>query len=97
MQYRPGRHGGEGFLGHKRARNTGARLIASMSKKKGIDVTVRFTSGWSVERMIDFAEGMLLRDYEFLEHQESPKDHISDLGTCLSKQARGIRSHCPEG
>ena len=49
-----------------------------MSKKKGIDVTVRFTSGWSVERMIDFAEGMLLRDYEFLEHQELPKDHISE-------------------
>ncbi len=65
-------------LGHKRARNTGARLIASMSKKKGIDLTVRFTSGWSVKRMIDFAEGMLLRDYEFLEHQESPKDHISE-------------------
>ena len=64
-------------LGHNRARNTGARLISSMSKKKGIDVTVRFTSGWSVKRMIDFAEGMLLRDYEFLEHQESPKDHIS--------------------
>ena len=65
-------------LGHKIARNTGARLIASMSKKKGIDVTVRFTSGWSVKRMIDFAEGMLLRDYEFLEHQESPKNHISE-------------------
>ena len=31
-------------LGHKRARHTGARLIASMSKKKGIDVTVRFLS-----------------------------------------------------
>ena len=47
-------------LGHNRARNTGARLISSMSKKKGLDVTVRFTSGWSGKRMIDFAEGMML-------------------------------------
>ena len=63
-------------LGHKRARNTGARLIVAMSKKKGVDVTVRFTSGWSTKRMIDFAEGMMLRDYEFLEHQEPPEGHI---------------------
>ncbi|MEC8874919.1 MAG: leucyl aminopeptidase [Candidatus Thermoplasmatota archaeon] len=65
-------------LGHKRVRNTGARLISTMSKKKGLDITVRFTSGWSGERMIDFAEGMMLRDYEFLEHQEIDKEHITD-------------------
>ncbi len=65
-------------LGHNRARNTGARLISSMSKKKGLDVTVRFTSGWSGKRMIDFAEGMMLRDYDFLEHQESPEGYIAD-------------------
>ena len=65
-------------LGHKRSRNTGARIIASMSKKKGLDVTVRFTSGWPSKRMIDFAEGMMLRDYEFLSHQEIPDDHIGD-------------------
>ena len=70
--------GGKASLGHKRARNTGARLIAAMSKKKGLDVTVRFTSGWSTKRMIDFAEGMMLRDYEFLEHQEVPEDHIAE-------------------
>jgi len=59
------------------ARNTGARIIATMSKRKGCDITVRFTKGWSSERMIDFAEGMMLRAYEFLEHQEVPEDHIS--------------------
>ncbi len=70
--------GAKESLGHKRARDTGARLIASMSKKKGLDVTVRFTSGWSSARMIDFAEGMMLRDYEFLSHQEVPESHIED-------------------
>ena len=70
--------GSKESLGHKRARNTGARLIAAMSKKKGLGVTVRFTSGWSARRMIDFAEGMMLRDYEFLEHRELPKEHISE-------------------
>ena len=70
--------GEKGDLGHKRARDTGARCIAVMSKRKGLDVTVRFTSGWTSERMIDFAEGMMLRDYEFLEHQEADEDHIAD-------------------
>ena len=65
-------------LGNKRARNTGARSIAGMSKRKGLDVTVRFTSGWTSEHMVDFAEGMMLRDYEFLEHQEVDAEHIAD-------------------
>tara|TARA_B100000959_G_C14994495_1_gene629578 strand:- start:6002 stop:7525 length:1524 start_codon:yes stop_codon:yes gene_type:complete len=70
--------GDKSSLGHKRARNTGARLIAAMSKKKGLRVTVRFTSGWSIERMIDFAEGMMLRDYEFLQHQEVDESHVTE-------------------
>ena len=65
-------------LSHGMARNTGARVMASLSKKKGLSVCVRFTSGWTGERMIDFAEGMMLRDYEFLEHQEIDDDHIVD-------------------
>ena len=28
--------------------------------------------------MVDFAEGMMLRDYEFLEHQKKPDDHIEE-------------------
>ncbi|MEC7756420.1 MAG: leucyl aminopeptidase [Candidatus Thermoplasmatota archaeon] len=68
-------------LGHKRARNIGARLISAMSKKKGTEVTVRFTSGWNSERMNDFAEGMMLRDYEFLEHQEVPDEYIDEPWT----------------
>ena len=63
-------------MSHKMARNAGARLISSLSKKKGTDLTVRFTTGWTGDRMVDFAEGMMLRDYEFLEHQEKPDDHI---------------------
>ena len=65
-------------LGHRLARNTGARVMASLSKKKGLSVCVRFTSGWSSDRMLDFAEGMMLRDYEFLEHQEVDDGHIAD-------------------
>ena len=70
--------GDKDTLDHKVARDTGAKVIASLSKKKGVDVTVRFTSGWTGERMLDFAEGMMLRDYEFLEHQEVPDDHIDE-------------------
>ena len=70
--------GNKESMGHKIARNAGARLVAAMSKKKGLEVSVRFTSGWSTKRMIDFAEGMMLRDYEFLEHQEPPKGHIDE-------------------
>ena len=65
-------------LDHRTARDTGAKVIASLSKKKGVGVTVRFTSGWTGERMLDFAEGMMLRDYEFLEHQELPDDHVDE-------------------
>nr|MCS5555686.1 hypothetical protein [Arenicellales bacterium] len=68
--------GKRGEFGHRKARNIGARVIASLSKKKGLSVTVRFTSGWSSERMVDFAEGMMLRDYEFLEHQKVDDEHI---------------------
>ena len=65
-------------MSHKKARNAGARLISSLSKKKGTDLTVRFTTGWDGDRMVDFAEGMMLRDYDFLEHQEKPDDHIEE-------------------
>ena len=65
-------------MSHKMARNAGARLISSLSKKEGTDLTVRFTTGWNGDRMVDFAEGMMLRDYDFLEHQEKPDDHIEE-------------------
>jgi len=70
--------GGRDDLGHKKARNTGAKVIASMKKEKGLEITVRFTSGWTSKRMVDFAEGMMLRDYEFLEHQEIKDNHVTD-------------------
>ncbi|MGB0832826.1 MAG: M17 family peptidase N-terminal domain-containing protein, partial [Candidatus Thalassarchaeaceae archaeon] len=65
-------------LGHRQSRNTGARVMSSLSKAKGLEICVRFTSGWTIERMVDFAEGMMLRDYEFLEHQQVSDDHISE-------------------
>ena len=70
--------GARDSLTHKIARNTGARTISSLSKKNGVGITVRFTSGWTADRMLDFVEGMMLRDYEFLEHQELPDEHIND-------------------
>ena len=36
----------------KLIRNTGARTISILSKKKGVDITVRFTSGWNLENML---------------------------------------------
>ena len=63
---------------HKIFRNTGARVIASLSKKRGTMVKVRFTKGWNLEMMNNFAEGMMIRDYEFLEHQDLDDDHISE-------------------
>ena len=62
----------------KLIRNTGARTIAVLSKKKGVDITVRFTSGWNVENMLLFAEGMMLRDYSFDNHKMADKDGCLD-------------------
>ena len=64
-------------FGHRKARNIGARVMAALSKKNGLALTVRFTSGWSSERILDFAEGMMLRDYEFLEHQGIDDEHVT--------------------
>ena len=47
-------------------------------RKKGIDITIRFTSGWNLENMLIFAEGMMLRDYSFDEHKKSDEEKISD-------------------
>ena len=51
--------GARDSLTHKIARNTGARTISSLSKKNGVGITVRFTSGWTADRMLDFVEGMM--------------------------------------
>ena len=65
-------------IARKLIRNTGARTIGILSKKKGVDITVRFTSGWNLENMLIFAEGMMLRDYSFDEHKKSDEEEISD-------------------
>ena len=65
-------------FGHRTARNIGARVMGLLSKKKGLSVTVRFHLWWSTERMVDFAEGMMLRDYEFLAHQGIDDEHVTE-------------------
>ena len=65
-------------LTRKLVRNTGARTIAVLSKKKGIDITIRFTSGWNAENMLLFAEGMMLRDYSFDNHKIVDEDECHD-------------------
>ncbi len=59
---------------HKLIRNSGAKIIAFLSKRKGVDVTVRFTDNWRLENMLNFAEGMMLRDYNFDKHKKIDKD-----------------------
>ncbi len=60
------------------ARISGARTMSMLDKKGGVNVTVRMTKGWNLQTTTAFAEGMMLRDYDFLEHQEMSEDHIQD-------------------
>ncbi len=56
-------------LTHKAARDAGAKCLTKLSKNHGTDVVVRFTSGWKLDAMAAFAEGMILRDYAFDKYQ----------------------------
>lgn len=49
----------------KAARDIGAKTFSRLHKSHGKTLTVRFTTGWKVDHMIAFAEGMMLRDYKF--------------------------------
>ncbi|MEK9865461.1 MAG: leucyl aminopeptidase [Euryarchaeota archaeon] len=60
------------------ARVLGARFISSVSKKNGISLTTRMMTGWTAETISAFVEGVLLRDYEFIEHQDVGSDYIVD-------------------
>ena len=66
------------IVNHKSVRNLGAKTISALSKRKGVTITVRFTKGWSVENMLNFAEGMMLRDYKFNKHQKLDKNECLD-------------------
>ena len=89
--------GEKGELGHELARTTGARVMGSLSKKNGLSACVRFTSGWSSDRMIDFAEGMMLRDYEFIEHQDIGEDHILAPWSVQFQASPRYQKHLEEG
>ena len=89
--------GEKGEMGHDIARMTGARVMGSLSKKNGLSVCVRFTSGWSSDRMIDFAEGMMLRDYEFIEHQDIGEDHILDPWSVQFQASPRYQNHLKKG
>ena len=59
----------------KACRDGGAKILASLSKDHGSNLTVRFTTGWSTSKMALFAEGIILRDYSCLLYTSpSPRD-----------------------
>ena len=60
------------------ARTLGARFMSSISKKNGVSMTIRMLTGWSVDTISAFAEGVFLRDYDFVEHQDVGPDYIPD-------------------
>ena len=73
-------------LTHKVARDTAAKCLAGLSKDLGNDIVIRFTSRWSTENMTAFAEGMMLRDYEFDKYQKKDEEK-SHEGWTLECQA----------
>ena len=86
----------------KACRDAGAKTLASLSKVHGTNLTIRFTSGWSTQKMALFAEGMILRDYSFDKYQKKEEEdiqgdwslicqasarHQSDLSAAVAKSA----------
>tara|TARA_B100001094_G_C18164304_1_gene791134 strand:+ start:526 stop:2031 length:1506 start_codon:yes stop_codon:yes gene_type:complete len=67
-------------LTHKIARDAGAKAIAGLSKKDGTNLTVRFTTGWNLEGMKCFIEGMMLRDYTFLKYRKKAREEAEEKG-----------------
>ena len=66
--------GGKDELTLKKSRDAGAKCLASLSKNHGTEIVVRFTSGWNLENMVSFTEGMILRDYVFDKYQKKDED-----------------------
>jgi leucyl aminopeptidase len=72
--------GKQSKLNHKGARDAGAKCLASLSKDYGTNIVVRFTSGWKVDQMAAFTEGMILRDYAFDKYQNKDEDDDQEKG-----------------
>ena len=62
----------------KIARDTGAKLLAKLSKKHGKNLTIRFSSEWKLNMMGAFVEGMILRDYKFDKYISKKDDDDND-------------------
>ena len=58
----------------KECRDGGAKTLAALSKDYGTNITVRFTTGWTTSMMALFAEGMILRDYDFDKYLQKNDD-----------------------
>ena len=60
----------------KECRDGGAKTLAALSKDQGTNITVRFTTGWTTSMMSLFAEGMILRDYDFDKYLQKDEDDV---------------------
>ncbi len=67
-------------LSNKVARDAGAKTLSSLTKKDGTKLTVRFTTGWTLESMFWFVEGMMLRDYAFVKYRSKDKKEREEQG-----------------
>jgi leucyl aminopeptidase len=70
----------------KACRDGGAKTLAALSKDHGVNITVRFTTGWKSGQMALFSEGMLLRDYAFDQYMQKEEGDEQDDWT-LTVQA----------
>ncbi len=76
-------------LDENNSRDAGAKIVASLAKTHGKNLTVRFTSGWKANQMVAFAEGMMLRDYKFDKYlsKEDEDDEDDDIEYNVTFQA----------
>ena len=73
----------------KECRDGGAKTLAALSKDQGTNITVRFTTGWTTSMMSLFAEGMILRDYDFDKYLQNDEDDVQgDWGLDCQASAR---------
>ncbi len=59
-------------------RNAGAKLVGGLKKRHGSNLTIR-ASGWSMEELAAFAEGMILRDYKYDQYKSKDEDDDDDV------------------
>ena len=73
------------------ARDIGAKTLSGLHKSHGKLLTVRFTTGWRVAHMIAYAEGMMLRDYEFDKYvsKQDSEAHTDHQAYCAEFQSSG--------